>query len=128
MAEVARQLGVPEGRLLEWKRTVRERGPAAYPVSGHRTPLGEENRRSRAGVKRPETERDVLKSETAYFATQGKCHSPGSRNAAPSTRWPRCVACRACRGRVTTPAGPAHAATPGVAIRRPGRSERFTRA
>jgi transposase len=70
VAEVARQLGIPEGRLREWKKTVREMGPAAFPFLGHQTPLKAENWRARAEVKRLERERDILKSETAFFATR----------------------------------------------------------
>jgi transposase len=72
VAEVARQLGVSESRLHEWKKAVREKGTAAFPGAGHHTPLEEENRRLRAEVKRLEMERDILKKATAFFATQGK--------------------------------------------------------
>jgi transposase len=72
VAEVARRLGVSESRLHEWKKAVREKGPAAFPGSGHQTPLEEENRRLRAEVKRLEMERDILKKAAAFFATQGK--------------------------------------------------------
>jgi transposase len=72
VAEVARRLGVSESRLHEWKKAVREKGPAAFPGCGHQTPLEEENRRLRAEVKRLEMERDILKKATAFFATQGK--------------------------------------------------------
>ena len=72
VAEVARQLGVSESCLHEWKKAVRQRGPAAFPGSGHQTPLEEENRRLRADVKRLEMERDILKKAAAFFATQMK--------------------------------------------------------
>lgn len=72
VAEVARQLGVSESRLHEWKKAVREKGPAACPGPGHQTPLEEANRRLRAEVKRLEMERDILKKATAFFAAQGK--------------------------------------------------------
>ena len=72
MAEVARQLGVSENRLHEWKKDVREKGPATFPRSAHQTPLEEENRRLRAEIKRLEMGRDVLKKATAFFATQGR--------------------------------------------------------
>ena len=68
VAEVARRLGVSESRLHEWKKTVREKGPAAFPGSGHQTPLEEENRRLRADVKRLEMERDIRKKAPAFFA------------------------------------------------------------
>ena len=71
VADVARQLGVSESRLHEWKKAVREQGTAAFPGSGHQTPL-EENRRLRADVKRLEMARDILKKATAFFAAHAK--------------------------------------------------------
>lgn len=72
VAEVARRLGVSESRLHEWKKAVRQKGTAAFPGSGHQTPLEEENRRLRADVKRLEMERDILKKATAFFAAHAK--------------------------------------------------------
>jgi len=72
VAEVARRLGVTENRLHDWKKTVLKKGADAFPGSGHLTPLEEENRKLRAEVKRLETERDILKKATAFFATQMK--------------------------------------------------------
>jgi transposase len=72
VAEVARQLGVSESRLHEWKKAVREKGTAAFPGAGHQTQLEEENRRLRADVKRLEMERDILKQATAFFAAHAK--------------------------------------------------------
>ena len=72
VAEVARRLGVSESRLHDWKKAVRENGPAAFPGTGRQTPLEEENRRLRADVKRLEMERDILKKATAFFAAHAK--------------------------------------------------------
>ncbi len=72
VAEVARQLGVSESRLHEWKKAVREKGTTAFPGSGHQTPLEEETRRLRADVKRRERERDLLTKATAFFAAHAK--------------------------------------------------------
>ena len=92
VAEVARRLGVSESRLHEWKKAVLKSGANAFPGSGHQTPLEEENRRLRTEVKRLEMERDIRKKATAFFASLTKGSSPGSRNAAPKTPWPCCVA------------------------------------
>lgn len=72
VAEVGRRLGVPENRLHEWKKAVLAKGAAAFPGSGHLTPVEEELRRLRADVKRLEVERDILKKATAFFASQAK--------------------------------------------------------
>jgi transposase len=47
-------------------------GADAFPGSGSRTPLEEENNRLRAGNKRLEMKRDILKKSTAFFATLAK--------------------------------------------------------
>jgi transposase len=70
VAEVARRLGVGENLLHTWKKAVLAGGAKAFPGSGQLTPLEEENRKLRAEVKRLETERDILKKATAFFATQ----------------------------------------------------------
>ena len=72
VAEPARRLGVHESRLHEWKKAHLKDGAAAFPGSGHQTPLEEENRRLKAEVKRLEVERDVLKKATAFFAALTK--------------------------------------------------------
>jgi len=72
VAEVARRLGVTENLLHSWKKAVLKKGADAFPGSGHLTPVEEELRRLRAEVKRLETERDILKKATAFFATQTK--------------------------------------------------------
>jgi transposase len=72
VAEVARKLGVSESRLHEWKKQARLLGSAAFPGSGHLTPIEEENRRLKAENRRLEMERDILKKATAFFASQSK--------------------------------------------------------
>jgi transposase len=70
VAEVARRLGVGENLLHSWKKAVAKDGTAAFPGSGHLTPLEEENRKLKAEVKRLTAERDILKKATAFFASQ----------------------------------------------------------
>ena len=70
VAEVARRLGVSENRLHQWKKAVLAKGAAAFPGSGHLTPVEEELRRLRADVKRLGMERDILKKATAFFARE----------------------------------------------------------
>ena len=45
VAEVARRLGVTENLLHSWKKAVLQGGAAAFPGSGHLTPVEEELRR-----------------------------------------------------------------------------------
>jgi transposase len=70
VAEVARRLDVSQNLLHTWKKAVLKDGANAFPGSGHLSPIEEENRRLRAEVKRLETERDILKKATAFFARQ----------------------------------------------------------
>ena len=70
VAEVARRLGVAENLPHAWKKAVTKSGSAAFPGSGHLTPVEEEPRRLRAEVKRLETERDILKKAAAFLAAQ----------------------------------------------------------
>ena len=72
VAETARRLGVTENLLHSWKKAVLKKGAEAFPGTGHLTPVEVELRRLRADVKRLETERDILKKATAFFATQMK--------------------------------------------------------
>ena len=72
VAEAARRLGVGENSPHAWKKALAAKGGDAFPGSGHLPPLGEENRRLRAEVKRLEAGRDILKKATAFFAPLSK--------------------------------------------------------
>ena len=69
VAEVARRLGVTEGRLHDWLKAFRSRGAGAFPGHGRLSPQDEELHRLRAEVKRLQAERDILKKAAAYFAS-----------------------------------------------------------
>src|SRR5258708_427851 len=69
VAEVARRLGAPGGRLHDWLRVSRPQGPDPSPARGRPPPKKEELPRLGAEVKRPQAERDILKKAPAYFAS-----------------------------------------------------------
>ena len=69
VAEVARRLGVTEGRLHDWLKAFRAQGPEAFPGHGRMPPQDEELHRLRAEVQRLKAERDILKKAAAYFAS-----------------------------------------------------------
>jgi transposase len=69
VAEVARRLGVTEGRLHDWLKAFRAQGTDAFPGHGRLSPQEEELHRLRAEVKRLQAERDILKKAAAYFAS-----------------------------------------------------------
>jgi transposase len=69
VAEVARRLGVREGRLHDWLKAYRAGGAEAFPGHGRPSPQDEELHRLRAEVQRLKAERDILKKAAAYFAS-----------------------------------------------------------
>jgi transposase len=69
VAEVARRLGVSEGRLHDWLKAFRAGGAEAFPGHGRLSPQDEELHRLRAEVQRLKAERDILKKAAAYFAS-----------------------------------------------------------
>ena len=69
VAEVARRLGITEGRLHDWLKAFRAQGADAFPGHGRLAPPDEELHRLRAEVQRLKAERDILKKAAAYFAS-----------------------------------------------------------
>ena len=78
VAEVARRLGITEGRLHDWLKAFRAQGADAFPGHGRLAPHDEERHRLRAEVQRLEAERDILKKAAAYFARHSTRPSPSS--------------------------------------------------
>jgi len=68
VAEVARQLGVGENCLRNWRAAAQQQGASAFPGQGNLSPAEDEVRRLRAEVQRLRAERDLLKKAAAYFA------------------------------------------------------------
>ncbi len=70
VAEAARSLGIRENLLRNWKRALAAEGDQAFPGQGNLPALEEELRRLRAENRRLQTERDILKKATAFFAKE----------------------------------------------------------
>jgi transposase len=68
MAQIARELGLPDGVLYRWRRQLREEPETAFPGKGHQSELEEENRRLRRELERVQQERDILKKAIAIFS------------------------------------------------------------
>jgi transposase len=68
VAQIARELGVPDRVLYRWRRQLREEPETAFPGKGHQSELEEENRRLRRELERVQQERDILKKAIAIFS------------------------------------------------------------
>jgi transposase len=84
VAQIARDLGMPERVLYRWRHEVREQQDhreRAFPGKGHQSELEEENRRLRRELDLLKQEREILKT---FHVTHGDTpadengiHSPG---------------------------------------------------
>jgi transposase len=52
IAQVARELGISDSSIPEWRKELAEHGPEAFPGSGHQTAYEEENRRLKRELER----------------------------------------------------------------------------
>ena len=68
VAQIARDLGVPERVLYRWRRQLREQPEQAFPGKGHQSELEEENRRLRRELERVQQEREILKKTLGIFS------------------------------------------------------------
>jgi len=71
VAQIARDLGVPERVLYRWRHELRERQShheRAFPGKGHQTELEEENRRLRRELELLKPEREILKKAVGIFS------------------------------------------------------------
>lgn len=61
IAQVARELGISDTSIHQWRKELAENGPEAFPGSGHQTPEEEEIRRLKRELEVVKQERDILK-------------------------------------------------------------------
>jgi transposase len=69
-AQIARELGISDSALYQWKKELTEKGAEAFPGSGHQTELQEENRRLKRELGRVQQERDILKKVVSIFSRE----------------------------------------------------------
>ncbi|HEY6542074.1 MAG TPA: IS3 family transposase [Ktedonobacteraceae bacterium] len=67
IAQVARELGISDSSIHQWRKELAEHGAEAFPGSGHQTALEEENRRLKRELERTRQERDILKKTGQYL-------------------------------------------------------------
>ena len=61
IAQVARELGISDTSIPEWRKELTEHGREAFPGSGHQAAQEEELRRLKRELERTQKERDILK-------------------------------------------------------------------
>jgi transposase len=66
--QVARELGISDTSIHQWRKELAEHGTEAFPGSGHQTPQEEELRQLKRELERTRQERDILKKTIAIFS------------------------------------------------------------
>ena len=61
IAQVARELGISDMSIHQWRKELAEHGSEAFPGSGYQTAQEEEMRRLKRELDRVQKERDILK-------------------------------------------------------------------
>jgi transposase len=72
IAQVARELGISDTSIHQWRKELTEHGKEAFPGSGHQTALEEENRRLKRELERVQQEREILKKVLSIFSRESK--------------------------------------------------------
>lgn len=68
ITELARDLGVSDSTIHNWRKELAQHGKDAFPGSGHQTPIEEENRRLKRELEIVKQERDILKKAIIVFS------------------------------------------------------------
>jgi transposase len=68
IAHVARELGISDTSIHQWRKELGEHGSEAFPGSGHQTAQEEEIRRLKRELEIVKQERDILKKAISIFS------------------------------------------------------------
>jgi len=68
ITQIARELGISDTSIHQWRKELTEHGLEAFPGSGHQTAQEEELRRLKRELERTQKERDILKKALAIFS------------------------------------------------------------
>ena len=68
ITELARELGISDSTIHNWRKEFAQHGTDAFPGSGHQTALEEENRRLKRELEIAKQERDILKKAIIVFS------------------------------------------------------------
>src|SRR5215472_15965847 len=69
IAQIARELGISDSAIHNWRKDLADHGEEAFPGKGHQTALEEENRRLKRELERVQQERDILKKVVSIFSS-----------------------------------------------------------
>jgi transposase len=72
ITHIARELGISDASIHQWRKELAQQGTSAFPGSGHQTALEEENRRLKRELERVQQERDILKKVVSIFSRESK--------------------------------------------------------
>ncbi|MBA2652339.1 MAG: transposase [Tatlockia sp.] len=72
LRQVARELGVAENNLYNWRRNYRGGQEKAFPNQPQLNAKDLESRRLKARIAELEEEREILKKAAAFFAKEGQ--------------------------------------------------------
>ena len=67
IAQIARELGISDSSIHQWRKELAEHGPEAFPGSGHQTAVEEENRRRVSGTGENATRTRYSKKNSQYL-------------------------------------------------------------
>jgi transposase len=68
ITHIARELGISDTSIHQWRKDLAEHGPEAFPGSGHQTTQEEEVRRLKRELEMVKQERDILKKALGIFS------------------------------------------------------------
>jgi transposase len=67
---IARELGISDTSIHQWRKDLAEHGKEAFPSSGHQTAQEEEVRRLKRELEIVKQERDILKKAIGIFSRE----------------------------------------------------------
>ncbi|GHO68250.1 transposase [Ktedonobacter sp. SOSP1-52] len=70
IAQVARELGISDTSIHQWRKELAALGGEAFPGSGHQTAQEEEVRRLKRELEIVKQERDILKKAVGIFSRE----------------------------------------------------------
>src|SRR5258708_20727617 len=68
ITHIARELGISDTSIHQWRKELTEHGSEAFPGSGHQTAQEEEVRRLKRELEIVKQERDILKKALGIFS------------------------------------------------------------